>query len=310
MRLLMLLTGVGLLVVYGAAAFIAYRGLLFLWQQRPDPVTTAVVVVATALAFGYASFQFGTAGILRALDAREIPESRAPELYRRVDALATSFDVESPRLLVARMEAPNALALGGRSDGALVLDARLFRLLSASELEAILAHELTHLEHRDGLVQTLGYSLVQTVAGLLLLALLPLTLLVAGAARAAGYVRGDPYHRIRAATTRARLAVTSLAVVALFAFTLALRAYARRREFAADDRAVAVTGRPRALASALRTIERASTPSGPLASLYIHGDEEGSLTRLLATHPPMAERLERLEARAVADPGERRIPVE
>ncbi|WP_255148822.1 M48 family metallopeptidase [Halorarius halobius] len=298
MRLLMLAAAVGLFVFYAVAAYLSYLGLLFVWNQRPDPVTTAVLVVAVALAFGYASYEFGTARILRALDAREIAESEAPELYRRLDALADSFDVESPTLLVARMEAPNVLALGGPSDGRVVVDARLFRLLTAPELETILAHELTHLENRDGLVQTLGYSLVRTVSGFLLLLLLPVTLLVAGTARAVGYARGDSYRRIQAATTRARLAVTSLAVLLLFAFTLALRAYSRRREYAADDRAVAVTGRPRALAEALRKIERASTPTGPLASLYIHGDEEGTLTRLLATHPPMDERLARLDAKA------------
>lgn len=306
-RLLMLTTGVGMFVLYAAAAYLAYGGLLFLWQQRPDPVTTVVVVAGTALAFGYASHQIGTARILRALDAREIQPHHTPELYRRVDQLAAEMGVERPRLLVARMEMPNALAMGGPSGGDVVLDARLFRLLSAAELEAIVAHELAHLRNRDGLVQTVGYSLVQTVAGLLLLALLPVTLLVAGTVRALGYARGDSFQRIQATTTRARLAVTSLSVVLLFVFTLALRAHSRRRELVADDRAAEVTGRPGALASALRKLERAATPTGPLSSLYIHGDEEGPLTRLLATHPPMDERVARLEERA--ERGTVRIPI-
>jgi heat shock protein HtpX len=291
-------TGLGMFVFYAVAAYLAYGGLLYLWQQRPDPATTVVVVVLAALAFGYVSYQVGTARILRSLEAREIEPHRAPEFYRRVDELAVSVGVDRPRVLVASMEMPNALALGGPTDGELVLDARLFQLLSARELEAIVAHELAHLENRDGLVQTVGYSLVQTVTGLLLLALFPITLLVVGSVRALGYVRGDSFERIRETTTRARLAVTSLSVVLLFVFTLALRAHSRRRELAADDRAVDVTGSPQALASALRKIERAATPTGPLSSLYIHGDEEGPLTRLLATHPPMDERVERLESQA------------
>lgn len=205
------------------------------------------------------------------------------------------------------MRSPNALALGGPRDGDLVLDASLFRLLSARELDAIVAHELAHLRSRDGLVQTIGASTVQTVAGLLLLALLPLTLLVAGTARALAYLRGDSHDRIRTTTARARAAVTGLAVLLLFAFTLALRAHSRRREIAADDRAAAVTGDPEALAAALRKIDRATAPSGPFSSLYIHGDEEGTLTRLLATHPPMEARIERLAARA--DERARRIRV-
>jgi heat shock protein HtpX len=306
-RFLMVTTGLGLFAFYAVAAYLTYAGLLFLWQQRPAPATTVVVVVAAALAFGYASYQFGTARILRVLEAQEIEAHRAPEFYGRVDELAAEVGVDRPRVLVAHMEMPNALALGGPTDGNLVLDARLFRLLSARELEAIVAHELAHLENRDGLVQTVGYSLVQTVTGLLLLALLPLTLLVAGTVRALGYIRGDSFQQIRQATARARLAVTSLSVVLLFVFTLALRAHSRRRELAADDRAVEVTGQPRALASALRKIERAATPTGPLASLYIHGDEQGPLTKLLATHPPMDERVERLEARA--DEATVRIPI-
>jgi heat shock protein HtpX len=303
----MVTTGLGMFVFYAVAAYLAYGGLLYLWRQRPDPTTTVVVVVTAALAFGYVSYQFGTARILRSLEAQEIETHRAPEFYRRVDELAASVGVDRPRVLVAHMEMPNALALGGPTDGELVLDARLFRLLSARELEAIVAHELAHLENRDGLVQTVGYSLVQTVTGLLLLALFPITLLVAGSVRALGYVRGDSFQEIKQSTRRARLAVTSLSVVLLFVFTLALRAHSRRRELAADDRAAEVTGQPRALASALQKIERAATPTGPLSSLYIHGDEEGPLTRLLATHPPMETRVERLEAQA--DERTTRIPI-
>lgn len=306
-RFLMVTTGLGMFVFYAVAAYLAYGGLLYLWRQRPDPTTTVVVVVTAALAFGYVSYQFGTARILRSLEAQEIETHRAPEFYRRVDELAASVGVDRPRVLVAHMEMPNALALGGPTDGELVLDARLFRLLSARELEAIVAHELAHLENRDGLVQTVGYSLVQTVTGLLLLALFPITLLVAGSVRALGYVRGDSFQEIKQSTRRARLAVTSLSVVLLFVFTLALRAHSRRRELAADDRAAEVTGQPRALASALQKIERAATPTGPLSSLYIHGDEEGPLTRLLATHPPMETRVERLEAQA--DERTTRIPI-
>lgn len=312
----MVLTGVTILLVYGAAAVLAYRGLAFLWAHRPDPATTILALIAGALAFGYLGYQIGTARILHRLGAEELPRSRAPELYRLIDELAAEVGIEPPRVLVAQMEAPNALALGGPG-GDLVLDARLFRLLSARELRAILAHEFAHLENRDGLVQTLGYALIQTVAGLLLVALLPLVLLASGIARAVGYVRGQSPASIQRASALAGAAVTSIAVLLLFAFTLALRAYSRRRELAADDRAVELTGDPAALASALATIEQAATPSGPLSSLYIHGDEEGTLTRLLATHPPMSERVERLRNRArgaytdlTQRRGPRQIPIE
>jgi heat shock protein HtpX len=310
-RLVMAAAGVATLAFYAAGAYLAWLGLVFLWRQRPDPVTTALVVAGVTVAFGYASYQLGTAAVLRSLGARELSRERAPELHRRLDELSADLGVDPPTLCVARMEAPNAMALGGPSDGVVVLDASLFRLLSVRELDAILAHELAHVRNRDGLVSTLGATLVSTVAGLLGLALLPAMLLAAGAARGLALVRGQSYDDIQRATVRARTAVGSLAVVLLFGLTLALRAHSRRRELAADDTAAALTGDPRALASALSRIQRAAAATGPLSSLYIHGDERGTVTRLLATHPPMEERIERLEERATTRERERgrRIPV-
>lgn len=310
-RLALVVAGVATLVFYAGAAYLSWLGLLFIWRQRPDPVTTALVVVGVTVAFGYASYQLGTAAVVRSLGARELPRERAPHLYRRVDELSSALGVDSPTLCVARMEAPNALALGGPSDGVVVLDASLFRLLSARELDAIVAHELAHVKNRDGLVSTLGATLVSTVAGLLGLVLLPAVLLAAGAARGLALVQGRSYDDVQRATLRARRAVGSLAVVLLFALTLALRAHSRRRELAADDTAAELTDDPRALAAALSRIQRAAAATGPLSSLYIHGDERGTLTRLLATHPPMERRIERLERRAKARERERgrRIPV-
>jgi heat shock protein HtpX len=161
-------------------------------------------------------------------------------------------------------------------------------------------------------VSTLGATLVSTVAGLLGLALLPAMLLAVGTARGLALVRGRSGADVQRATVRARRAVGGLAVVLLFALTLALRAYSRRRELAADDTAAELTDDPRALASALSRIGQAAAATGPLSSLYIHGDEQGTLTRLLATHPPMAERIERLERRATERESVRghRIPVQ
>ncbi|MFC7175929.1 M48 family metallopeptidase [Halosegnis marinus] len=308
-RLAMVVAGLATVAFYAAGAWLAWRGLLFLWRQRPDPVTTAVVVLAVTVAFGYVSYALGQAAVLRTLGAEEVSPARAPELYRRLDELSVDLGIDRPTLCVARMEAPNALALGGPSDGVVVLDASLFRLLSAREVDGILAHELAHVKARDGLVSTLGASLVSTVAGLLGLVFLPAMLLAAGAARGLALVRGESYEAVRTATVRARVAVGSLAVVLLFALTLVLRAYSRRRELAADDTAVELTGDPAALAAALSKIERAAAASGPLSSLYIHGDERGTLTRLLATHPPMEARVERLRERADRARG-RRIPIQ
>jgi heat shock protein HtpX len=288
--------GVTLFVVYATLALASYlliasflRGL-----TRTELLTTAVLVVGLTLAFGYLSYQYGTARMLDALDARRLPPERAPALYERLDALADRMGVETPTVAVARMEMPNALAVGGGRRGVLVLDGRLFRLLDAHELEGILAHELAHIEGRDSLVQTLAYSLARTLVGVLTVLLLPVALLLGGLSRALAWLRGRPtggsagVDLLRAAVGRAVLSV-------LVVLTLLVRAHSRRREFAADERAAEVTGRPLALARALRTIERASHPvGGLLATLYIHAEESDPLSRMLSTHPPMDERVERL----------------
>lgn len=300
-RLLMAVAGLSSLVVYAAFAFVLYRFLLGLWARRPDPALTVAVVLVVSLALGYASYRLGTARIRAALDATTLPRRAAPRLYERVDALAAEMGVEPPRLRVGRIGAPNALALGGPTDGEVVLDVSLFDLLDAAELEGVVAHELAHLAARDSLVKTLGYSLVRTVGGLLLLVTLPVALLFVGVVRAASLLRGVPSVEIRRATALAWMVVTGLATALLLVPVLALLAYSRRREFVADARAAAATGRPLALARGLGRIARAASPGGPFSSLYIHGDEEGALGRLLASHPPMEERLERLVDRADAD---------
>jgi heat shock protein HtpX len=306
--------GVALFVIYATLAAASYlliasflRGL-----TRTELLTTVVLVVGLTLALGYLSYQYGTARMLDALDARRLPRERAPALYGRLDELADRMGVGTPTVAVARMEMPNALAVGGGRDGVVVLDGRLFRLLDAEELEGILAHELAHLENRDSLVQTLAYSLARTLVGVLTVLLLPVALLLDGLSTALGWLRGRPaagspgVDLLRATVGRAVLSV-------LVVLTLLVRAHSRRREFAADERAAELTGRPLALARALRTIERASRPAGGLlATLYIHAEESDPLTRMLSTHPPMDERVERLVE--IAERHERargrRIPID
>jgi len=285
------------LLVYALLSVATYRALRLLWTARPDPLTTVVVVVGLTLVAGYASYWVGTAQLRYALGAVELPRGEMPALYRRVDALADRVGVETPRLMIAPLHGPNALAIGGARDGDVVLDSSLFHLLTAAELEAIIAHELAHLKGRDSLVKTLGYSVVRTVTGLVWLLVLPVALLVGGAVRAAAVLRGDDPVRFRRSVRAADAAMTSLVVVCLFLLTAVVQAYSRHREYAADDRAARLTG-PLALASALEKIDRAATPAGLLSTLVVHGDEEGPVTDLLASHPPMDDRIERLRRRA------------
>lgn len=299
LRLLMAGVGVSVLVFYAFAATLTYWVLVLFWANRPPLAQTLVIVAGMTLLFGYLSYQFGTTQLLASLDAVEIPRERAPQLYERVEKLSAQMTIQPPQLLVADLSLPNALALGSARSGVVVVDRSLFRLLTQSEFDTIVAHELAHLESRDSLVQTLAFSAMRTVVGLLTLALLPLLLFLTGIARAVAWIRGRPTAWSDSALGRFRGLVEGGVAVVFLLLTLLVRAHSRRREFAADDRAAEVTGQPVALARALAKIERVSDPDwGLLTPLYTRGDEQGQLTKILSTHPATDERIDRLLERA------------
>ncbi|WP_435359078.1 M48 family metallopeptidase [Haloarchaeobius sp. DFWS5] len=301
-RLLLALAGVVLFAAYLLVGAAAVSFVVAVWTRGVDPFVFVGSLVVTSLLFGYLSYRGGTTQLLASLDATELPRERAPQLYSRIDQLCETMRVDTPRVLVAKMATPNALAIGGRDGGVVVLSVSLFRLLSSVELETIVAHELAHLESRDSLVQTLGFSLAQTATGFVFVCLFPLGLFVAGLRRAFRRMTGRRTEPFVRHLRRTHAQVASVVVIVMLGLTLALRAHSRRREIAADERAAAVTGKPMSLARALARIERASEPPGGLlSSLYIHGQEEDSLSQLLATHPPMSERIQRLVDRAESE---------
>ena len=290
----MILVGLALVAFYAGLAFVSFYALAWFWQTAPSLETTLAIVAVSTLVVGYLSYRFGTAQLLSSLETIELPRSHAPGFYRRLEALCGQMDAAPPRVLVARLSTPNAFALGSRRNGVIVLDRSLFRLLSPAELEAILAHELAHLERHDALVQTLAYTAFRTVVGIVLLVAFPGVLLAVGIARGVAWMRGQPATWTRTFFGRL-VALVERAVLAVFILlTVVVLAHSRKREYAADDRAVEVTGNPLALAHALQKIERAVNPRrGLLSPLYIQPDEDEE-PRLFSTHPSTEERVERL----------------
>lgn len=298
LRLLMAVIGLSVLTFYLSAAALGYLLLRALWLDRPDPATTVLVVGVLALVTGYATIRFGSARMLAGLQAAELPRAYAPRLYRRLDRLCAAMELEPPRIVVAALPVPNAFAIGGMGGGTIVIDRTLLGLLDIDAVEAIVAHELAHLESRDALVQTLAISVANTLVGLLYLTVLPILLLFVGLDRGVAWLRGRPWDWGRTPFGRTGRAIERVVVLVLVVFVLLILAYSRRREFAADDRAAAVTDDPTALARALETIDRAESARGGLLSvLYTHRSEEGNadgLDQLFSSHPAMTERIDRL----------------
>ncbi len=296
-RALMALVGVGFLAFYGVVAYVVYEAFVALWAVRPDPLTALLALVVVTLLTGYLSYRFGSRRLLSGLGAVPLPASRVPELSRRLDRLCASMEIERPQLYVARMATPNAFAVGGPSGGSVVLDRSLFRLLDADELEGIVAHELAHLESHDGLVQTLAQAAMRTISGVVVVALFPVLVIVSGFARGLAWLRGRPEESSRGPLGRVPYRTSQLVLLLVVTLTALSRAYSRKREYAADDRAAAVTKSPLALARAIRKIERASEPRwwfGSPLSTPNERDGEGLAARLLATHPTTEDRVERL----------------
>lgn len=303
-RILMGLIGLVIGIIYIATGYVVYWSLSVVWTvARPDPLTTVLTVLTAAVIFGYLSYLFGTARVLATLEAFELPPEQTPRVYHQLEQLSTTMDISQPRVYVGLLGGPNALSLGGPNSGIVVFDQSLFQLLSFDEFIGVLAHELAHLENHDSLIQTIAHSFIQLLITLAFILLLPVSLLLMGIAIAHAWIKGHPPIWSRTIFGRVRTAIGQVVILIFVALTLILFAHSRRREFSADDRAATVTGNPLALARALWKIERATTSDWRVLSpLYIRGDEQGLLIRLLSTHPKMDERIERLRKIATNQP--------
>jgi heat shock protein HtpX len=224
---------------------------------------------------------------LRAYRAQLVTPEQAPELYAMVDRLRQRAGLPMPALAVAPHAQPNAFATGRNPEHAVVcVTEGIVKALEPEELEGVLAHELAHIKNGDMLLQTVAATLSGAIGMVSRMGLFT----PAGDGRR----RANPLALIFA----------PLAAMALqFAIS-------RTREFKADATGAQISGRPLALASALgkidqlaRRVPMAIPPNvAPLAQVDPLQAVGGGLTRLFATHPPIAERIARLQAMAAAGP--------
>ena len=258
-----------------------------------------VLVVVIAAGLLAVQYWYSDRIALFALHAREVSAEEEPRLHGVVDRLCAMADMPKPRVAVSAMDLPNAFATGRNADHAvLCVTTGLVRRLEPEELEGVLAHELSHVAHRDVAVITIA-SFLGVLAGLLVR--------FAFYSELFGGRRNDQ-------NTAAVLAIIMAVSAAVYAISfLLIRALSRYRELAADRSAALLTGRPSALASALTKVtgDIARIPTEDLrtaqafnAFFFSPALGEGAvLARVFSTHPTLERRLAQL-ARIATELGE------
>jgi len=244
-----------------------------------------------------AQYWFSDRIALYAMNGHVVTAQQAPELHGVIDRLCALADVPKPAVAIADSDVPNAFATGRSPRSAVVCATTgLLRRLDADELEAVLAHELSHIAHRDVAVMTIA-SFLGVLAGLI-----TRFGLYAGLYGGFGQRNGDGDGEDNTALVLMAVVAVS-AVVYGISFVLT-RALSRYRELAADRAAALLTGRPSVLAAALTKLsaEMAQIPTQDLrhaepfnAFFFAPALAPGfSLSSLFSTHPSLTQRLEQL----------------
>jgi heat shock protein HtpX len=233
---------------------------------------------------------------LRSMGAQEVSPQEAPELHAMIERLCIQADIPKPKLAVVASPVPNAFALGRSQKTATVCATTgIMDLLSPAELEAVMAHEITHIVNRDVMIMTLA-GFFASIASMIV---------QFGFFFGGGY--GGGYSDDEDDGPSFMVIILVSAIVWVVSFFL-MQALSRYREFAADRGAAVITGRPSALASALMKISGINERI-PQSDLRAHAEMnafyivpvrvKASIFNLFSTHPPLEQRiaaLQRLES--------------
>ncbi|MBI5475164.1 MAG: zinc metalloprotease HtpX [Ignavibacteriales bacterium] len=246
-----------------------------------------IMAFIISLLMNFGAYWFSDKIVLMMYKAKEVTQAEAPKLFSMVTRLATQAQLPMPKVYIIPGETPNAFATGRNPENAAVaVTEGIMRSLADDELEGVLAHEFAHIKHRDILTGTIVATLVGTITFI---------------ARMAGWsmmFAGRGGDR-RDSNGLSELALLIIAPIAAMMIQLAI---SRSREFAADEGAARMSGRPLSLANALQKLERGverlpmQGVSPASAHMFIVNPlRAGGVMKFFSTHPPISERIERLQ---------------
>lgn len=267
-------------------------GLLVIFGGALGGQSGALIGLVMAGVMNFASYWWSDKIVLKMYNAQEVKYEDAPELYGDVQELAQNAGIPMPKVFIVPEQAPNAFATGRNPEhGVVAVTQGIMRLLSREELKGVIAHELAHIKNRDILIG----SIAATIAG-------AITYIAYMAQFAAMFGGGDR----RGANP---IALIAMAILAPLAAALIRMAISRTREYGADKGGAQICGNPLYLAEALRKMANYSgraqlsvneqTAESTAHMMIISPMLGGGFAKLFSTHPPIEERIARLEQMAM-----------
>ena len=246
------------------------------------------LIVLLAVGMGLVQYFFSDKLVLWSTGARIIEEDEYPELHRTVEKLCKEADLPLPKIAIMQSPVPNAFATGRSPKHAVVACTdSIMRLLTRDELEAVLAHELSHVKNRDILTMTLA-SFIAMIASMIMQSFFFSAIFGGGRDREGG----------------SWIVIWIVSIVVYAASTLLILALSRYREFAADRGSAYITRNPRALISALNKISgrmdvvpvaAKAKVEGANAFFIIPALTGNTIMELFSTHPALEKRIANLE---------------
>ena len=267
-------------------------GLLMLLGQLLAGQSGMEIMLIFSIIMNFSTYWFSDKIILSSYGAKEVTQLEEPALVGRVDRLAKSAGLPTPKVCIIDTEMPNAFATGRNPNHAAVaVTTGLLRALNSDELDGVLAHELGHIKNRDILIATIVAALAGVIT---MVAYVAKWGMIFGGSRRDGEGNGG-------------IGALVMIIVAPIAATLIQLAISRTREFAADEAGARISNKPLALASALSKIDgmarrnvmpEAGTSTAHLFIINPLSGSQEAISNLFRTHPSTEERITRLEKMA------------
>jgi heat shock protein HtpX len=269
-KTMILMTGLTLILLWGGNALGGQSGM--------------TIALMLAFVMNVSSYWFSDKIVLKMYRAQEVSEAGAPDLYSMVRSLSQKAALPMPKVYIIKQDQPNAFATGRNPNhSAVAVTTGIMNILSREELEGVIGHELAHIKNRDILIGTVAATIAGAISYLAYMA--QWAMIFGGR----DDDDGNP------------LAAIIMMIVAPIAAMLVQMAISRSREYAADTGGARITGNPLYLSGALKKLDLASrkipmNAQPATAHMFIVNPLSGGIVaKLFSTHPPMEERISRLE---------------